>query len=94
MSIITPNAAITRRTLLGSAAAGAAGLATSSIFPKPALAKQAKLKIGYVSPVTGLFAAFAEAWIAACARRARSIATQACAAAWLAFPRPEQRSYW
>nr|WP_246827219.1 ABC transporter substrate-binding protein [Rhizobium binae] len=62
MSITTRNAAlITRRTLLGSAAAGAAGMAASSIFPAPALAQAAKLKIGYVSPVTGIYATFAEA---------------------------------
>ncbi|WP_040440906.1 ABC transporter substrate-binding protein [Roseibium aggregatum] len=52
---------ISRRTLLGSAAIGAAGVAASSSFPMPALAQSAKLKVGYISPVTGLFATFAEA---------------------------------
>lgn len=36
-------------------------MASYSLFPTPALAQGAKLKIGYVSPVTGLFATFAEA---------------------------------
>jgi branched-chain amino acid transport system substrate-binding protein len=62
MTISRPDSVlITRRTLLGTAAAGAAGMAASNLFPTPALAQEATLKVGYVSPVTGLFATFAEA---------------------------------
>ncbi len=51
---------MTRRQLLGTAAAGAA-VAASSSFPTPALAADKVLKIGYLSPRSGPFAPFAEA---------------------------------
>ena len=51
---------MTRRQLLGTAAAGAA-VAASSSFPTPALAGDKVLKIGYLSPRSGPFAPFAEA---------------------------------
>lgn len=46
-----------RRAVLG----GAIGAAGASIFPMPAIAQSAKLRIGYLSPVTGTFAPFAQA---------------------------------
>ena len=46
-----------RQMLAGSAGA----VAAASLFPAPAIAATPKLKIGYMSPVTGPFAAFAEA---------------------------------
>jgi branched-chain amino acid transport system substrate-binding protein len=52
---------LSRRALLGTAAATVASSAASSLFPSPALAATAKLKVGYISPVTGLFATFAQA---------------------------------
>ena len=54
-------ATVSRRTLLEATASGLAVATASSLFPGPAIAASPKLKIGYVSPVTGNFAPFAEA---------------------------------
>lgn len=50
-----------RREVLGAAAGGLLTAGAASLFPKPAIAATPKLKVGYLSPVTGPFAAFAEA---------------------------------
>ena len=52
--------AVTRRRLLELAGAGA-GLALSQAFPRPAIAAERTIKLGYVSPQTGPLAPFAEA---------------------------------
>ena len=49
---------ITRRKFLQTTAAGGAVLATSGLAA-PAIAQQAAVKLGYVSPQTGPLAAFA-----------------------------------
>jgi branched-chain amino acid transport system substrate-binding protein len=52
--------AVTRRRLLELAGAGA-GLALSQAFPRPTIAAERTIKLGYVSPQTGPLAPFAEA---------------------------------
>jgi branched-chain amino acid transport system substrate-binding protein len=52
---------LTRRRFLGVAGAGAGAAALAKSFPKPALAAERVVKIGYVSPQTGPLAPFAEA---------------------------------
>jgi branched-chain amino acid transport system substrate-binding protein len=52
---------LTRRRLLEVAGAGAGLTALSRAFPKPAIAAERTIKLGYVSPQTGPLAAFAEA---------------------------------
>lgn len=49
-----PTSAFSRRTFLGSAAAGATGLALG--FPSPALSQGASLKVGLMLPSSGTFA--------------------------------------
>lgn len=49
---------VTRRAVVQGLAGVAAG---TSLFPMPAIAQSPKLKIGYLSPVTGSFAPFAQA---------------------------------
>ncbi len=51
---------LTRRELLKTTAAGSA-VALTSAFPMPAIAQNAAIKLGYVSPQTGPLAAFGEA---------------------------------
>jgi branched-chain amino acid transport system substrate-binding protein len=51
---------VTRRRLLELAGAGA-GLALSQAFPRPAIAAERTIKLGYISPQTGPLAPFAEA---------------------------------
>ena len=53
--------AVTRRTLLAAAGASAGAAALAHAFPRPALAAERTIKLGYVSPQTGPLAAFAEA---------------------------------
>jgi branched-chain amino acid transport system substrate-binding protein len=52
---------LTRRRLLELAGTGAGLTALSHAFPKPAIAAERTIKLGYVSPQTGPLAAFAEA---------------------------------
>ncbi|CAN7548214.1 ABC transporter substrate-binding protein [Rhizobium leguminosarum] len=57
----TKSGGLTRRELLGVTATGLVAGAATSLFPAPAIAAEPVLRIGYISPVTGALAPFAEA---------------------------------